>query len=100
MAIRTIDERKLAALFAVGRKKVRLMTPEQCISAVWATLPAASRLLRIGTGDLPVYIWTESLQRFESRVRGWRRCQRDISNTICKTSAGSVTGGAFADLVK
>ena len=33
----TVDDRKLAALFDVGRKKARMMNPEQCLSILGYT---------------------------------------------------------------
>ena len=49
----TIDDRKLAALFDVGRKKVRMMTTEQCVVVLGyapggvANRPSCQRLVAV-----------------------------------------------------
>ena len=72
----TIDERKVAALFAVGRKKARLMTAEQCIAQLGYP-PGAVPPIAHRCDDLPVYI-DATLRRFETGLCRGRRCQRHL----------------------
>ena len=91
-----IDERKLAALFAVGRKKVRMMTAEQCITRL-GYAPGGVPPFGHRSGGFAVYI-DQSLQRFE-RVYA----AGGAANAIFPISLNAlqrVTGGVFADLVK
>jgi prolyl-tRNA editing enzyme YbaK/EbsC (Cys-tRNA(Pro) deacylase) len=58
-----VDDRKLAAMFNVGRKKVRTATPEQCIE-IYGYAPGGVPPLAHRTPDLPVYL-DDSLQRYQ-----------------------------------
>ncbi len=91
-----IDERKLAALFAVGRKKVRLMTAEQCISWLGYAPGAVPPIAHRGEG-LAVYL-DESLRRFDIVYAAGGAANAIFP--IRLDTLQQVTGGAFADLVK
>lgn len=58
-----VDDRKLAALFEVGRKKVKVATPQQCIE-IYGYAPGGVPPLAYRTPDLSVYI-DEALQRYD-----------------------------------
>lgn len=58
-----VDDRKLAAMFGVGRKKVKTANADQCIE-IYGYAPGGVPPLAHRTAGLPVYI-DESLQRYE-----------------------------------
>lgn len=58
-----VDDRKLAAMFEVGRKKVKIAAPEQCVE-VYGYAPGGVPPIALRTPHLPVYI-DDSLQRYE-----------------------------------
>lgn len=91
-----IDERKLAALFAVGRKKVRLMTAKQCISWLGYAPGAVPPIAHRGE-SLAVYL-DESLRRFDIVYAAG-----GAANAIFPIGLDTLqqaTGGAFADVVR
>lgn len=92
----SIDERKLAALFAVGRKKVRMMTAEQCISLLGYP-PGGVPPVGHRSGGLAVYL-DQSLQRFEIVYAAGGAANAIFP--IRLETLQRVTGGVFADLVK
>jgi prolyl-tRNA editing enzyme YbaK/EbsC (Cys-tRNA(Pro) deacylase) len=57
-----VDDRKLANLYNVGRKKVRPATPEQCIE-IYGYAPGGVPPLGYRTPGLPVHL-DDSLQRY------------------------------------
>ena len=59
----SIDDRKLASLFQVGRKKVRMMSPDQCLS-ILGYLPGGVPPLGHRRANIPVII-DEGLRRYE-----------------------------------
>ena len=92
----TVDERKLAALFAVGRKKARMMTAEQCVSLLGYS-PGGVPPVGHRSRGIDVYL-DQSLQRFEIVFAAG-----GAANAIFPISLKTlqqVTGGVFADLVK
>jgi prolyl-tRNA editing enzyme YbaK/EbsC (Cys-tRNA(Pro) deacylase) len=58
-----VDDRKLAAMYDVGRKKVKVATPEQCAD-IWGYAPGGVPPFGHRTPDVPIYI-DDSLQRYE-----------------------------------
>lgn len=58
-----IDDRKLAALYAVGRKKVKTASPDACIE-IYGYAPGGVPPFAHRTAGLPVHI-DENLQRYE-----------------------------------
>ena len=60
----TIDERKLAALYAVGRKKVRMMNAEQCL-AILGYRPGGVPPIGHRSDGIDLYL-DETLKRFET----------------------------------
>ena len=92
----SIDERKLAALYAVGRKRARMMTPEQCI-ALLGYPPGGVPPIGHRSSGLDIYL-DQSLRRFE-RVYAAGGAANAIFPIPLRTLQ-RVTGGAFADLAK
>src|SRR5690348_11957425 len=58
-----VDDKKLAALYNVGRKKIRPATAEQCIE-IYGYAPGGVPPLAHRTAGMPVHL-DESLKRFE-----------------------------------
>lgn len=58
-----VDDRKLAALYNVGRKKVKAATAEQCIQ-IWGYAPGGVAPQPHRTPNIPIYI-DDSLQRYD-----------------------------------
>lgn len=58
-----VDDKKLATLFDVSRKKVKTASAEQCI-AMYGYAPGGVPPIGIRTTDIPVYI-DQSLERFD-----------------------------------
>jgi prolyl-tRNA editing enzyme YbaK/EbsC (Cys-tRNA(Pro) deacylase) len=57
-----VDDRKIAAIFNVGRKKVKVATPEQCVE-IYGYAPGGVPPLAHRTSGLPMFL-DDSLQRF------------------------------------
>lgn len=58
-----VDDRKIAELYGVGRKKVKIASPEECV-AIYGYAPGGVPPLGHRTPDLPTYI-DSSLLRYE-----------------------------------
>ena len=58
-----VDDRKIAELYGVSRKKVKIATPEECI-AIYGYAPGGVPPLGHRTAGLPTYI-DDSLQRYD-----------------------------------
>lgn len=57
-----VDDKKLAAFFGVGRKKVKTAKPEQCVE-IYGFAPGGVSPVGHRTPDIPVYI-DDSMRRF------------------------------------
>lgn len=92
----SIDERKLGALFGVGRKKVRMMSGEQCVELLGYT-PGGVPPIAHRTDDLTV-ILDETMRRFETvyAAGGGANAIFPLKMSMLE----DVTGGSYADLVK
>lgn len=91
-----VDDRKLAAMFGVGRKKVKIAKPDQVIE-IYGYAPGGVPPFGHRTRDLSVYV-DESLARFEVVYAA-----AGTSNTIFEISLQTLvdkTGGTFADVRK
>lgn len=89
-----VDDKKLAALLDVSRKKVKVATADQCI-AITGYAPGGVPPLGYRTPDLTVYL-DDSLKRFDQLYGA-----AGASNAIFPVRTDQleqVTGGAFADL--
>ena len=92
----TVDQRKLAAIFAVGRKKARMMTAEQCILHL-GYAPGGVPPVGHRRGDIPIYL-DLSLKRYELVYAAGGAANAIFP--IRLDTLQRVTNGVFADLVK
>lgn len=92
----TVDQRKLAAIFAVGRKKARMMTAEQCISHLGYP-PGGVPPVGHRRGDIAIYL-DLSLKRYELVYAAGGAANAIFP--IRLDTLQRVTNGVFADLVK
>ena len=92
----TIDERKLAALFAVGRKKVRMMNPEQCL-AVLGYAPGGVPPLGHRSAGIAVYL-DRALRRYDMVYAAGGAANAIFP--IRLATLQEVTGGEYADVVR
>ena len=92
----TIDERKVAALFAVARKKVRMMNAEQCLS-ILGYAPGGVPPIAHRSSGIAVYL-DETLKRFETvyAAGGAVNAIFPIPLSVLK----EITSGSYADLVR
>ena len=92
----SIDERKLGAMFGVGRKKTRMMSAEQCVEAL-GYAPGGVPPIAHRRDDLTILL-DETLNRFETVYAAG-----GAANAIFPLKLSlleEVTGGAFADLAR
>jgi prolyl-tRNA editing enzyme YbaK/EbsC (Cys-tRNA(Pro) deacylase) len=91
-----VDDRKLAAMFSVGRKKVKAATPQQCIE-IYGYAPGGVPPLAHRTPNLPVYV-DDSLQRYELLYAAGGAHNAIFPISLAQLVA--LTGGQFADVKK
>ena len=89
-----VDERKLAALYNVGRKKVKAATAEQCVE-IWGYAPGGVPPLGHRTPDLPVYL-DDSLQRYTQLYAAGGAHNAIFPVTLAQLVM--MTGGTFMDI--
>lgn len=91
----TVDDRKIAAIYGVGRKKVKIAKPEQCIEHIGYApggVPPFGHRTKV-----PIYV-DETLNRFELVYAAG-----GSPNTIFPIALHTLvekTGGIITDLVK
>ncbi len=59
-----VDDKKLAKMFEVGRKKVKIAKPEQLVE-IWGYIPGGVPPFGHRTPNIPTYL-DDALQRFET----------------------------------
>ena len=91
-----VDDKKLAALYNVGRKKVRPATPEQCVE-IYGYAPGGVPPLAYRTPGLPVHL-DESLQRYEQIYAAGGAHNAIFPVTLAQLV--QISGGHFADVRK
>ena len=91
-----IDERKLAALFGVGRKKARMMNAQQCL-AILGYAPGGVPPIGHRGGGIAVYL-DESLKRYETVYAAGGAANAIFPMRLSRLQ--EVTDGVFADLIK
>lgn len=91
-----VDDRKLATMFEVGRKKVKSAKPEQCIE-IYGYAPGGVPPLAHRTPDLPTYI-DDSLKRYEQLYAAGGA--HNAIFPIKLDQLVEITGGTFADVKK
>lgn len=92
----SIDDRKLAALYGVGRKKVRMMTAEQCL-AILGYAPGGVPPIAHRSGGFAAHL-DETLKRYD-RVYAAGGATNAIFPLKLSTLQ-AVTRGEFADLAR
>ena len=91
---RRVDDRKLAAIYGVSRKKVKVATPEQCVD-VFGYPPGSVPPVAHRTADLAVYI-EDSLSRFEQLYAAAGAPNAIFPVTFDQLQ--TITGGQLTDL--
>lgn len=89
-----VDDRKLAALYGVGRKKVKAASADECV-AHWGYAPGGVPPFGHRTAGLPVLI-DESLRRYEL-VYAAAGAHNAIF-PIALAALAEISGGQFADV--
>jgi prolyl-tRNA editing enzyme YbaK/EbsC (Cys-tRNA(Pro) deacylase) len=91
-----VDDRKIAALFNIGRKKVRMARADECL-AIYGYPPGGVPPVGHRTPNLPIYVDT-TLKRYETVYAA-----AGTANTIFPIGLAQLvtaTGGAYADVVR
>ncbi len=91
-----VDDKKLATMFSVGRKKVKTAKPEQCIE-IYGYAPGGVPPVAHRTPNLPIYI-DESFKRYETVYAAG-----GAHNAIFPIQLSQlvvITNGQFADVYK
>lgn len=91
-----VDDRKLAARYAVGRKKVKTAKPEQCIE-IYGYAPGGVPPVALRTPDIPVYI-DQTLLRFD--VVYAAAGAPNVNFGISMDELIKITGGEVIDCVR
>lgn len=89
-----IDDRKIAALFEVSRKKIRIATPEQCIE-IYGYAPGGVPPVGHRTPGLTVYI-DDALNRYEQVYAAAGSPNAIFAVTL--NYLAHISGGTFANL--
>lgn len=89
-----IDEKKLAAMFEVSRKRVKTATAEECI-AIFGYAPGGVPPVGHRTTDLPIYL-DDSLQRYDLLYAAGGAHNAIFPITLKHLI--EATGGIFADV--
>lgn len=89
-----VDDKKLAAMFNVSRKRVKTATPEQCID-IYGYAPGGVPPVGHRTAGLPIYI-DDALKRYE-QVYAAAGAHNAIF-PIPLAQLATITGGTFADV--
>ena len=92
----TIDDRKLGAQLGVSRKRVRMMTAQQCLE-ILGYAPGGVPPIAHRSEGISVYL-DSSLKRYETVYAAAGSANAIFPISLAKLQ--KVTGGAFADLVK
>jgi prolyl-tRNA editing enzyme YbaK/EbsC (Cys-tRNA(Pro) deacylase) len=89
-----VDDRKIAALFNVGRKKVRTATSEQCID-IYGYAPGGVPPLAYRTPNLPMVL-DDSLKRYQQVYAAGGAHNAIFPITLDQLV--EITGAPFADV--
>jgi prolyl-tRNA editing enzyme YbaK/EbsC (Cys-tRNA(Pro) deacylase) len=91
-----VDDRKLAAHYGVGRKRIRIATPDECVS-VWGYLPGGVPPLGHRTRDYDVFI-DATLGRFTQLYAAGGAHNAIFPITL--EALRQATGGILMDVVR
>lgn len=89
-----VDDRKLAQMFEVGRKKVKTAKPEECLE-IYGYAPGGVPPIGHRTSGLPIYL-DESLKRYEQLYAAGGAHNAIFPITLAQLVRA--TGGTFADV--
>lgn len=92
----TVDDRKIATIFKVGRKKVKLAKPHDCIE-IFGYPPGGVPPIGHRTPDIPIYL-DNNLKRFERIYAAAGTA--DINFGMTYEQLAIMTQGTWADVVK
>ncbi len=91
-----VDDRKIAAIYHVGRKKVRIATPEECLD-IYGYAPGGVPPVAHRTAGLPTLI-DDSLRRYEVVYAAGGAHNAIFPLTPPQLEA--ITGGQWVDVVR
>ncbi len=91
-----VDDRKIADLYGVSRKKVRIASPDECI-AIYGYAPGGVPPLAHRTSNLPTYI-DNSLLRYEQVYAAGGAHNAIFGLTVAQLQ--DMTGGTVAEVVR
>lgn len=91
-----VDDRKIAEIYNVGRKKVKIATPEDCI-AIYGFAPGGVPPLGHRTAGLPTFI-DDSLQRYSQLYAAGGASNAIFPITLAQLL--DVTSGRVVDVVR
>lgn len=91
-----VDDRKIAAIYGVSRKKVSIATPDEMV-AIYGYPPGSMPPLAHRTAGIHVYI-DESLQRFDVLYAAGGAHNAIFPATLAQLL--TMTGGKLADVVR
>jgi prolyl-tRNA editing enzyme YbaK/EbsC (Cys-tRNA(Pro) deacylase) len=91
-----VDDRKLAEMYSVGRKQVKVATPDECIS-IYGYAPGGVPPFGHRTPNIATYI-DDSLTRYEMLYAAGGEHNAIFPITLEQLQAA--TGGKIADVVK
>jgi prolyl-tRNA editing enzyme YbaK/EbsC (Cys-tRNA(Pro) deacylase) len=91
-----VDDRKLAEMYSVGRKQVKVATPDECIS-IYGYAPGGVPPFGHRTPGITAYI-DDSLARYELLYAAGGAHNAIFPITLAQLQAAS--GGKLADVVK
>jgi prolyl-tRNA editing enzyme YbaK/EbsC (Cys-tRNA(Pro) deacylase) len=91
-----VDDRKLAEMYNVGRKKVKIASPDECIS-IYGYAPGGVPPLPHRTAGLPIYM-DDSLQRYEIVYAAGGAHNAIFEISLVRLV--EITGAKFADVAR
>lgn len=91
-----VDDRKIATMYEVGRKKVKTAKPDQMV-AIYGYPPGSMPPLAYRTPDIHVYL-DESLQRYETVYAAGGA--HNAIFPIALAQLADISGAKFVDVVK
>lgn len=91
-----VDDRKLATLLGVGRKKVRMAKPNQCVE-IFGYAPGGVPPIAHRTPNIPIYL-DDMLKRYQRVYAAAGSSSINFGMTIEQLTI--MTNGTWADLTK
>ena len=94
--VNTVDDRKVAAIFGVGRKKVKLATPDECIT-IFGFPPGGVPPVGHRTAGIPIYL-DNDLKQFDRVYAAAGSASINFGMTCEQLEI--ITQGTWADVAK